>query len=96
MANKNFTSDVTQNMGIEAKCEAGYRTLSYSGNLGGGTLRISTVSDGVTSFVPDSKLSGTTVDLNGDAIKQVNFVSTGQVYVGLTGSSGANCDVAVN
>ncbi|MCZ4076292.1 hypothetical protein [Agrobacterium sp. LMR679] len=42
MPTKTLTQNGTENMGIEAKSDAGYRVLSYSGSLGGGTLQLLT------------------------------------------------------
>lgn len=97
MPTKTFTQNVTENMAIEAKSDAGYRVLSYSGSLGGGTLQLFTqCADGADQVpVPDGKLSAANVDGNGDPIRQVVFVSAGNVFVSLTGATAPNCKVSV-
>jgi hypothetical protein len=97
MPTKTLTQNGTENMGIEAKSEAGYRVLSYSGTLGGGTLQLLTqCGEGADQVpVPDSKLSAANVDGNGDPIRQMVFVSAGNVLVSLTGASAPNCKVSV-
>lgn len=95
MPAKNFEDNASHNFGLDAKAESGYRVLAYSGDLGGGTLQISTIIDGVTSIVPDSKLTAATLDGNGDAIKQVVFKSAGAVVVALSGATAPNVTVAV-
>ena len=97
MPTKTFSASGTVNMGIEAKSDAGYRVLSYSGFLGGGTLRVLTqCADGADQVpVPDAKLSAANVDGNGDAIQQLVFVSAGNVYVSLTNATAPTCKVSV-
>ncbi len=97
MPTKTFTQNKTENMGIEAKSDAGYRVLSYSGSLGGGTLQLLTqCADGADQVpVPDGKLSAANVDGNGDAIRQVVFVSAGNVFVSLAGATAPDCKVSV-
>lgn len=99
MPTKTFTANTTvpENMAIEAKSDAGYRVLSYSGSLGGGTLQLLTqCADGADQVpVPDGKLTAANVDGNGDPIRQVVFVSAGNVYVSLTGATAPNCKVSV-
>jgi hypothetical protein len=90
-----FSADEEWNAGIEARSDAGYRTLVYSGSLGSGTLSLKTNLEGVTSAVPDSKLSAATLDGNGDAIKQMTFQSSGNVIVVLSGSTNPTATVAV-
>lgn len=97
-----FTTDDTKTFGIEAKCDAGYRVMGYrtvsGAALGGGTLRILTQPQGGGAPVPlaDSKLTASTLDDNGDAVQQVTFISAGNVYVQLSGSSGSfSCEVFV-
>lgn len=95
MPKHTFSGDETWNAGIEAKCDAGYRTLVFSGSLGGGTLQISTSIEGVESTVPDSKLSAATLDGNGDAVKQMTFQTSGNISVTLSGSTSPTATVAV-
>lgn len=95
MAAKLLSADGTWNTGLQAECQAGYRTLVYSGSLGGGTLQVFTTIDGVTSPVPDSKLSAANVDGNGDAIKQIVFASSGNISVVLSGATAPSVTLGV-
>ncbi|TPW33249.1 hypothetical protein FJU08_01410 [Martelella alba] len=98
MVTKTLTADGETNFGIEAACDKGYRVLSYSGSLGGGTLRIYTKlqdDDAVAVPVADAKLSAANVDDNGDVIQQVVFISVGNVLVTLSGSTSPNAVVSV-
>jgi hypothetical protein len=82
--------------GIEARSDAGYRVLSYSGGLGGGTLRVHTQIEGADIVpVPDTKLAIGDVDGKGDVKQQLQFTSAGNVFVSLTGSTAPNCKVSV-
>lgn len=91
-----FTSNEEWNVGIEAQCSAGYRTMVYSGSLGGGTLRISThIQGGLKVPLADAKLSADMLDDNGDAIQQVVFRSSGNIYVELSGATAPNAVVSV-
>jgi len=94
MPSVHFTADAKLSLGLEARSEAGYRTVLYSGNLGGGTLRISTVIDGYEAWVPDSKLTAATVDDNGDVVKMISFSASGNILVSLTGSTAPDVYVA--
>jgi len=71
------------------------KILKYSGDLGGGTLRIYSESYGFVTPVPDSKLSIDTVDSNGDAIQEIVFLTTGKMIIELTGSTNPNVTVMV-
>jgi hypothetical protein len=96
MPTKTFSTNEKWNAGIEAQCQAGYRTLAYSGSLGGGTLRISTqIEGGVDVPLADAKLTAATVDDNGDVVKQVVFQSSGNVFVELTGATTPTAVVSV-
>ncbi|MGG7535364.1 hypothetical protein [Rhizobium sp. 12,4] len=97
MAVKTFTADADWVVGLEAQCDVGYRTVAYTGSLGGGTLRIWTqVADGGgLTPVADSKLSAGTVDGNGDVVQQLTFQSSGSITVKLTGSTNPNAVVSV-
>lgn len=96
MPRHRFQANEERSMGIDARSYAGYRTLAYDGNLGGGTLRIYTQLDGeVKTPVADAKLSAGTTDSNGDAVKQVVFRSSGNVIVGLTGATTPDVVVTV-
>ncbi|WP_377299612.1 hypothetical protein [Rhizobium sp. SGZ-381] len=97
MAVRTFTDNSTKNFGIDAKCDAGYRVLAYSGSLGGGTLQVFTKAGDASALVPlaDAKLSAAKLDDNGDAIKQMVFVSAGQVHVTLSGATAPNVEVSV-
>lgn len=97
MTTKTFSADGTQNFALDAKCEIGYRVLSYSGDLGGGTLRVKTkaADAGDLVYVPNAKLSATTDDANGDTAFQVVFQSSGQVHVELSGATDPDCTVSV-
>lgn len=97
MATKTFTADGTESFGIDAKCDIGYRVLSYSGDLGGGTLRVKTRAAEATDlvYVPNAKLAAATDDANGDTAYQVVFQSSGQVHVELSGATDPDCTVSV-
>lgn len=99
MPTKTFTANTAapESMGIEARAYAGYRVLSYTGPLGGGTLQVHTQVEGAADIVPvpDSKLTLAKVDGNGDPIRQVVFVSAGNVFVTLTGATAPNCQVSI-
>lgn len=100
---KKFTADGTWNTGMPGQCEAGYRCLKYSGDLGGGTLSIHSLSqdlDPETSAtietpLADAEISAGTVDDNGDAVKQVTFQTSGTIVVKLTGSTAPAAKVMV-
>lgn len=96
MPKQRFQTNEKRNFGIDARSDVGYRTLSYDGNLGGGTLRISTqVEDAAETFLADAKLSNATVDSNGDVVKQVVFRSSGNVFVTLSGATTPDVTVTV-
>jgi hypothetical protein len=97
MAVRTFLADATQNFGIDAKCDIGYRVMAYSGSLGGGTLQIKTKAGDASALVPlaDAKLSAATLDDNGDAVQQVVFISSGQVHVTLSGATAPTVEVSV-
>jgi len=92
-----FTTNGEKNMGFDARSDAGYRVLSYSGNLGGGTLRVKTqVPDGGDAVpVPNSKLNATMNDAAGDLKQQLIFQGAGTVFVELAGATNPNCKVSV-
>ncbi|KQV31205.1 hypothetical protein ASE23_06820 [Rhizobium sp. Root73] len=93
---KSFTADAEWNVGLQGQTDAGYRTLSYSGSLGGGTLQIlSQVSDGDKTALPDTKLTVAKVDSNGDIIRQLVFRTSGNIFVTLTGSTAPTAKVSV-
>lgn len=97
MAVKQFSADAVWNVGLEAQCDVGYRTLAYSGSLGGGTLQISTqVADG-GDIIPlaDAKLTAAKLDGNGDVVRQMTFSSSGNIFVTLTGSTTPTAKVSV-
>ncbi len=92
----NNTAATGVSFGVEARSDAGYRVLSYSGNLGGGTLRVHTqVEGGDIVPVPDTKLAIGDVDGKGDVKQQLRFISAGNVFVSLTGATTPNCKVSV-
>ncbi|RVK75415.1 hypothetical protein CN154_15030 [Sinorhizobium meliloti] len=98
MPTKTFSADTVApvSFGIEARSDAGYRVLSYSGSLGGGTLRVHTQVDGGEIVpVPDSKLAAADVDGDSDPKQQLVFTSAGNVFVSLTGATAPNCKVSV-
>ena len=99
MPTKTFTQNTSapETFGIEARCDGGYRVMSYSGNLGGGTLRLFTQPNmnADPTPVPDGKLSASKLDSNNDAIQQVVFVSAGNVLVTLSGATNPNFTVTV-
>lgn len=103
MALRQFTDNATWITGLAGQCEAGYRTLKYSGSLGGGTLSIHSLTaevpaigqDPIETPLADAKLTATTVDDNGDAVKQVVFQTSGMIVVKLTGATSPDAWVAV-
>lgn len=103
MAIKKFTADDVWNTTIPAVSDKGYRTLKYSGSLGGGTLSIHTLSHDVDpetqavieTPVSDAKLTTATVDGNGDLIRQITFQSSGTIVVKLTGAVAPTAKVMV-
>lgn len=103
MAIKKFTADGTWNSTVPGYSEGGFRCLKYSGDLGGGTLSIHSLStevDPETSAtvetpVANAKLSAATVDGNGEAISQVVFQTTGTIVVKLTGATAPDVLVMV-
>lgn len=93
---RTFIGNAEWNAGIDAQCDAGYRTLTYSGSLGGGTLGIHTqISGGPKVPVSDAKLSAATVDDNNDVVQQLTFRSSGNVFVVLSGATAPNVTVAI-
>lgn len=92
-----FTADEEWNVGFDAASDKSFRTLAYSGNLGGGTLQVKTsLSPNVVDVpVADAKLTNSKVDGNGDVIKQMTFQSSGNIKVVLSGSNTPNVWVAV-
>lgn len=97
MAVKTFSADAEWNVGLEAQCDVGYRTLAYSGSLGGGTLEIFTqVQDGGDLIaLADAKLTTGTLDDNGQIVRQMTFSSSGNIWVKLTGSTAPTAKVSV-
>lgn len=95
MAKKNFTADGVWNVGLEAKNDAGYYCLIYSGDLGGGTLSISTDIEDVSVPVPNGKLDVTMLDDNGDVIQMVILSAAGNISVELSGATDPDVIVAV-
>lgn len=91
-----LTANGEHNMGFDARSDAGYRVLSYSGDLGGGTLRVKTLVEGnVPVPVPNSKLNATMNDAGGDLKQQLTFQAAGTIFVELTGATAPNCKVSV-
>lgn len=91
-----FTDNGEVNMGFDARTEVGYRILSYSGALGGGTLRVKTLVEGGDPVpIANAKLNATMNDTNGDLRQQLIFQSAGTVYVELSGAVAPNCKVSV-
>lgn len=97
MKTVSMTENGEHNMGFEARSDAGYRVLSYSGSLGGGTLRVKTqLPDGGDKVpVPNSKLNATMNDAAGDLKQQLVFQAAGTIFVELTGATNPNCKVSV-
>lgn len=96
MPQHTFTSNEEWNAGIDGWTEAGFRTLAYSGNLGGGTLKLkSRFEDGIVVPVSDGELNATMVDDNSDVIQQVTFQTAGTILVELTGATTPNVTVVV-
>ncbi|MCJ9696921.1 hypothetical protein MOV76_35755 [Rhizobium sp. PRIMUS64] len=96
MAVRQFSGDFDWNVGLEAQCDVGYRTLAYSGSLGGGTLQLFTqVQDGDMIPLADAKLTAAKVDGNGDVVRQMTFSSSGNIMVRLTGSTAPTAKVSV-
>lgn len=98
MPTKTFTANTAapESFGIEAKAASGYRVLSYSGSLGGGTLRVHTQADGGDIVpVPNGKLNATMLDANNDVKQQLVVQSAGNIFVALTDAITPNCKVSV-
>ncbi|RXT29379.1 hypothetical protein B5P46_11910 [Rhizobium leguminosarum] len=96
MPQHRFQANEEWNAGIDAASDKGYRTLAYSGSLGGGTLSLATGFDGGLKIpVSDAELDATKVDDNGDAIKQFTFQSAGNVFVTLAGATTPDVTVVV-
>lgn len=95
MALLHFTVDGEQPVGIEAKTEIGYVALLYTGDLGGGTLRVYTTIEGHKAPIPNSKLSAATLDGNGDAIQIMMFSTAGTLSVALTGATAPDVYVGI-
>lgn len=90
-----FEDNAEKSLGIDARSDAGYRTLAYDGDLGGGTLAVFTAIDGVKTPVSGAVLSAATVDEDEAVIVQLNFQSSGTVWVHLTGATDPDVTVAV-
>lgn len=98
MATKTFTDNIEENFGLDARnTTGGYRVLSYSGDLGGGTLTVKTKADEAADAVPvpDGTLSAADLDDNGNAVQQLVFISAGTVYVELSGATDPDAKVSV-
>lgn len=96
MAVHTFSANEEWNAGLEAQCDAGYRTVAYSGSLGGGTLQIFTqVPGGSKIALADAKLTAARLDDNGDVVRQVVFQSSGNIWIHLTGSTAPTAIVSV-
>jgi hypothetical protein len=95
---KVFTSNEEWKAGVDGRADAGYRVLSYDGDLGGGSLQILTQSQDANAPkvpVPDSILDADKLDSNGDPIQQVVFISAGTIWVHLTGATAPNVTVVI-
>jgi hypothetical protein len=93
---RSFTGDAEWNVGIEGRSDAGYRTLAYSGSLGGGTLQLfSQIENGDKIPLADAKLSAAVEDDNGDVVRQMTFRTSGNLFVHLTGSTAPTAKVSV-
>lgn len=82
---------------LPGSSDRGYRCAVYSltGNgLSGGTLRFWSTIDGVKVPIPNSKLTATTLDDNGDLVQMISFSAGGTISVQLTGA-GASPNVTV-
>lgn len=98
MPTKTLVADTAApvSMGIDARTDVGYRVLSYSGSLGGGTLRVHTQVEGADVVpVPNTKLAIGDVDAKGDVKQQLVFTSAGNIFISLTGATAPNCKVSV-
>ncbi len=92
---KKFTADGTWNSSVPGQCEAGYRVVKYSGSLGGGTLSVHSLSQDldpdagatVETPVPNAELTASTVDGNGDVIKQLVVQTSGSIVIKLAGAT---------
>lgn len=95
MPKTTFTDNGEWNASMPGRSDAGYRALSYDGDLGGGTLQVWCSIEGVKVPVPDSKLSLATEDANGDPVQLIIFSAAGEIYVTLTGATAPDVAVAV-
>lgn len=98
-----FTVNEVWNAGIPARIDAGYRMLSYTGSLGGGTLSIATIAadkspvDGsaIQTPIANGTLKITNTDTDGNVIKQLTFQSCGTIVVTLAGATAPDCLVVI-
>ena len=90
-----FTADETWDTESSQIGPPDFRTIAYSGSLGGGTLQLFTTMGGITSAIPDSKLSAATLDTNGDVVKSYPFRATGNISVVLSGATAPNVTVVI-
>lgn len=91
----NTTSGNEVNLGIDGGAERGFRTLVYTGSLGGGTVRLMTEIEGVRAYIPNSKLTATTTDDDGNVVQSISFSANGTLYLELLGATAPSFDVAV-
>lgn len=95
MAETVFTDNGEWTPDIPSANRTDYRTLAYSGSLGGGTLSLVAIVGSVEAPVPDSRLSAATTDTQGQVVKSFPFRSAGRIKVVLTGATSPNATVAV-
>jgi hypothetical protein len=97
MPTKTITDNGDVNFGIDAKSDSGYRVMMYSGDLGGGTLKLFTKPNDAAAKVPvpNGELAAATLDDGGDVVQQFVFMSAGQVIVNLAGATDPDLEVSV-
>lgn len=98
-----FTADGSFMPGVNGEASHGYRMLKYAGDLGGGTLSVSSLSHDVdpdTGAAIETAVAGATLDAastdgNGDALYQLTFKTSGPIKVTLAGATDPDCKVIV-
>jgi len=90
-----FTADAEWSIDLNDYGRMDYQTIAYAGDLGGGTLRVYAVFGGTNIPLPDSKLSASTLDGQGEVVKAFPFRTTGDLVIELSGATDPNVTVYV-
>lgn len=72
-----------------------YRYFGYTGDLGGGSLRLFVLLDAEEVPIPDSVLTETTLDTQGNVVQAFPFTYSGKLVVKLTGATAPDVVVVV-